>query len=122
MRARVAILLALLAAAPAGCGPTPPQAPPAAAARLDTSLSQISSACGLMYQESAFAPPPAARRAALESAATAQARKLAAVYARDPRWIYQGETVRTIVGESHSALGSCGLTRARAALAAQTGR
>ncbi len=92
------------------------------AAKLDTSLSGISTACGLAYQLSAFPPPPAAQLASLEATARRQAAKLASVFHQNPGWIYQGETVSRIVDDGISMLGSCGLTRARTALAGETGR
>lgn len=105
-----------------GCGATPPQAPPGAAAKLDTSLSGISAACGLAYQISAFPPPPAAQLTSLEAAAGRQAAKLASVFRRNPHWVYQGETVSAIVEDAIVMLGSCGLPEARRALAGQVGR
>ncbi len=113
----VAVAVALLAG---GCGATRPQAPPRQAARLDTSLSGISTACGLADQLSAFPPAPPAQVAALEATASRQATKLAAVFHANPAWIYQGETVRTIVRQSLVMLADCRLSRARAALARQT--
>jgi hypothetical protein len=104
-----------------GCGAAPPQAPAGAAAKLDTSLSGISTACGLAYQVSAFPPPPAAQLTSLEATASEQAMKLASVYHENPRWIYQGETVSTIVDDAISMLDSCGLSEARTALAGQIG-
>jgi hypothetical protein len=105
-----------------GCGATPPQAPLGDAAKLDTSLSGISTACGLAYQISAFPPPPAGQLTSLEVAASRQAAKLASVFRQNPQWIYQGETVSAIVDDAIAMLGSCGLPHARAALAGQTGR
>jgi hypothetical protein len=104
-----------------GCGAAPPQAPPRAAAKLDTSLGGISTACGLAYQVSAFPPPPAAQLTSLDATASEQAMKLASVFHENPGWIYQGETVRTIVDDAISMLGSCGLSEARMALAGQVG-
>jgi hypothetical protein len=125
MRARrlawlVVLLSAILVAA--GCGATPPQAPPAAAAKLDTSLSGISTACGLADQISAFPPTPPAQLASLETTARTAVAKLASVFHANPRWIYQGETVSTITEDAIAMLGSCGLPKARTTLARQTGR
>jgi hypothetical protein len=47
---------------------------------------------------------------------------LAAVYDRGPAWIYQGETVRQIVGDSYVMLSACGLHAARDALRRATAR
>jgi hypothetical protein len=125
MRARrftslCAVLCVMLLAG--GCGAEPPQAPPRQAAKLDTSLSGISTACGLAYQLTAFAPPPAAQLAVLEATARSHAAKLATVFRANPNWIYQGETVSRIVGQARAMLGSCGLPEARRALAAQAAR
>jgi hypothetical protein len=115
-----AVLCVMLVAG--GCGAEPPQAPPRQAAKLDSSLSGIATACGLTDQLSAFAPPPAAQLAVLEATAGTQAAKLAAVYRANPRWIYQGEAVRRIVDQAISLLDSCRLSKAQAALARATGR
>lgn len=106
----------------AGCGATPPQAPLGQAKKLDASLGGMSASCGLAYQVSAFAAPGTADLGAYETTATMQAAKLASVYRSDPGWIYQGETVRKIVGDSIEMLDSCGLARAAAALKDQTAR
>ena len=78
---RLALLCALLCTmlVAAGCGAQPPQAPPRQAAKLDTSLGAIATACGLTDQISAFGPPPAAELAVLQATARRQAAKLAAV-------------------------------------------
>ncbi len=120
-RRATALGLALLVmAALTGCGATPPQAPLPQAKKLDASTSGLSSACGLAYQASAFSAPGQADLSSYEATASTQARKLASVYALDPSWIYQGETVRKIVHDSISMLGSCGLTGAQAVLVKQT--
>jgi hypothetical protein len=121
---RLASLIAVLSMImlAGGCGATPPQAPLGDAAKLDTSLSGISTACGLAYQISAFPPPPAAQLASLEAAASRQAAKLASVFRQNPHWIYQGETVSAIADDAIAMLGSCGLPEARRALAGQVGR
>ena len=46
----------------------------------------------------------------------ASARSLASVYARNPDWIYQGETVRQIVTDAVAMLHACGLTHAERTL------
>ncbi len=120
-RATALVLVILVMAALAGRGPTPPQAPLAQAKKLDASTSGLSSACGLSYQVTAFARPGSADLSSYE-AASKQARKLASVYALDPTWIYQGETVRKIVHDSAAMLGSCGLTQAQAVLVELTRR
>ncbi len=102
------------------CGPTPPQAPFAYAKKLDSATSGISTACGEAYQVTAFPAEHHAEKITLEVTATSSARKLAGVFARDPAWIYQGETIRQIVHDSVTMLGSCGLDDAKAALVRAT--
>jgi hypothetical protein len=102
----------------AGCGPPAPQAPRAQAKRLDSATSGISTSCGLSYQVTAFPGDHRADLETLEATATTSARKLASVYARDPAWIYQGETVGQIVHDGVSMLRACGLRDAANALGA----
>jgi hypothetical protein len=112
-RLTAAPVLALVLAA---CGATPPQAPPKQAMKLSVATSGISTACGLTYQATAF---PGKRKAALETLeakVSPSVNKLASVYARNPAWIYQGETIREIAVDSISMLNTCGLTHAAAAL------
>lgn len=117
--ARVAAIgmLVLLAT---GCGPTPPQAPLDQAKKLDESLGGISTACGEAYQLSAFPPHNRSETLTLEATASSDARKLASVYARNPEWIYQGESIRGLVHDSWSTLNSCGLSEAARALVRDT--
>jgi hypothetical protein len=103
----------VLVVAVAACGPTPPQAPFAYAEKLDSATSGISTACGLAAQVTAFPGDHRADLLTLNVTASSKAKKLAEVYRRNPDWIYQGETVRQIVGASLSMLGSCGLHDAR---------
>lgn len=111
-------LLTALAAAVAltGCGPTPPQAPPDQAKKLDAATSDISTACGLAYQVTAFPGDHRKGLANLEASADASVRSLASVYARNPEWIYQGETVRQVVVDALTMLRACGLTEAERTL------
>jgi hypothetical protein len=110
--------LAAIAAAVslAGCGPPAPQAPPSQAKKLDASTSDLSTACGLAYQVTAFGGDHRKDLANLESQAMASAGSLAAVYRLNPDWIYQGETVRRIVGDALGMLHACGLTEAEQTL------
>ncbi|MFZ0091905.1 MAG: hypothetical protein WAL63_20550 [Solirubrobacteraceae bacterium] len=110
----------LAAAALAACGATPPQAPLPMAQRLDRATSGISTACGESYQVTAFAGDHARDLAVLRATATASAAKLASVDARNPAWIYQGQTVSEIVANSIAALKSCGLSAAAAPLRARS--
>lgn len=116
----LAFLLSTAAMLAAGCGATPPQAPLAEAKKLDASLSDISTACGEVYQMTAFGPAPPRELVPIEHSASSQARKLLTVYARNPAWIYQGETVRLIVSQATSTLRQCGLRGSAAILAAST--
>jgi hypothetical protein len=124
MRLRIASAPALLATVLVvnGCGPPPPQAPPHQAMKLDSALSGISSACGLSYQTTALARNPAPSLSGLEASASRDADKLASVYAGNPGWLYQGETITTIVDDSISLLGECGLVESRAKLVKLTGQ
>jgi hypothetical protein len=108
-------LVALLGA---GCGATPPQAPAGQARKLDSAAGDIAAACGLTYQVTAFGGKHRAELANLESSATSSAHELASVYARNPGWIYQGDTVREIVDDAVAMLRTCGLDGAASALAA----
>lgn len=114
----VAAMSSLLTAA---CGPTPPQAPLPYAKKLDSATSGISTACGEATQVTAFAGDHHADLVTLEVTASSSALKLAGVFVRDPAWIYQGETVRQIVHDSVTMLGSCGLLAARRELVHATG-
>jgi hypothetical protein len=105
-----------LALTGAGCGATPPQAPLAQAKKLDSATGDIAAACGLSYQVAAFPGDHRADLANLAASATSSARKLASVYARNPAWIYQGETVRQIVDDGVAMLRACGLDGAARAL------
>ena len=114
-------VLPLLVLALAACGPTPPQAPLPYAKKLDDSTSGISTACGLSDQLLAFPGNHQVDLATLEATASAKARKLGFVYARNPAWIYQGETVREIVRDSLLTLRQCSLPQAAAILARVSG-
>jgi len=112
---------ALAAGALAACGATPPQAPLPYAQRLDVATSDISTACGEAYEVDAFPGDHRAALAPIEREALTGARKLARVARRDGGWIYQGQTVRQIVGAAAAMLGSCRLAAARAALERSSG-
>jgi hypothetical protein len=117
-----ALALALLAFAAAACGATPPQAPLPYAKKLDASTSDISTACGEASQVTAFEGQNQVELAGIEGAAERSARKLAAVYRRNPEWIYQGETVGEIVVDAKRMLASCGLRPALTELRRATRR
>jgi hypothetical protein len=90
------------------------------AKKLDSATSGISTDCGLASQVTAFPGDHRKDLATLEATAGTSVRKLAKVWKLNPNWIYQGETVRQIVGASLSYLDSCGLHQARAELARLT--
>jgi hypothetical protein len=113
-RARLAAIAAAVLLA--GCGATPPQAPPSQAGKLDAATSDLSTECGLAYQVTAFGGNHRRDLASLETQAMASARSLASVYRANSGWIYQGATVRQIVGDALSLLDACGLSRAERAL------
>jgi hypothetical protein len=119
---RRALAAALALASLAACGPTPPQAPLPYAKKLDTSTSDISTACGEASQVMAFEGPGSIHLAGIEGAARRSARKLASVYRRNPDWIYQGESVGEIVVDAKQMLSSCGLHPALAELRRATRR
>lgn len=120
MRGALAVALAVLAVA--ACGPTPPQAPLRYAKKLDTSTSDISTACGEASQVMEFEGQNSPHLAGIEGAAVRSARKLASVYHRNPEWIYQGETVGEIVIDAKRMLASCGLRQALSELSRATRR
>jgi hypothetical protein len=112
------VVTGALAAASAGCGPPPPQAPVGQAEKVASALSGIAAACGESYQQHAFAP----RRplsASLVASATMRARELADVARRNRAWIYQGETLGELVVASSSHLKECGLSAAASPLASR---
>ena len=112
---RVLVPLAV-AAVVTGCGPTPPQAPFHEAKRLDASTGDISTECGLAYQVTAFPGDHHKDLANLEATARPSVRSLASVYARNPAWIYQGETVGDLVNDAITMLRACGLAHAATTL------
>jgi hypothetical protein len=114
------MVMLVVALASAGCGPAPPQAPLAQAKKLDAATSHIATACGLTYQVTAFPGDRRADLANLEAAATSSADELASVYARNPSWIYQGETVSEIVHDGIVMLRTCGLRAAAGTLTTAT--
>lgn len=114
--AALAVLAVLAALCIGACGALPPQAPLSWARQLEGATSGISTACGEAYIVTAFPGHDRAQLRTLEVDAGGSARKLARVYRRNPDWVYQGETVRQIVGASSSMLGSCGLHGARGVL------
>jgi hypothetical protein len=108
----LASLAVAVALGGAGCGSTPPQAPFAQAKKLDSATGDIATDCGLSYQVTAFPGNHRADIASLVASATSSARKLASVYARNPAWIYEGDTVRQIVDDGFVMLRTCGLNGA----------
>jgi hypothetical protein len=112
----VPALVLLLAA----CGGMPSSVPLEQAKKLSVSTNGISTACGLAFQATAFPGADKKDLETLEATAASSARKLASVYARNQDWIYQGVTVRQIVGEALSMLDTCGLIKAQSVLARET--
>lgn len=98
------------------CAGTSSQAPRGEAKKLSVSTSGISTACGFAFQVTAFPGDHKTDLETLEATAASNAKKLASVYARNQAWIYQGATVRQIVGEALAMLHSCGLTQAERTL------
>ena len=112
-------LIAAALVALAGCGPTPPQAPGPQAHQLNTSLSSISSACGNASEIQAFSNDKRAMANA-EHQAQKQIPTLVKIYKRNPRWIFQGKSVKQLVQMSISYLDECGLHAAARRLRAAT--
>ena len=106
----------------AACAGTSSQAPLTEAKKLSVSTGAISTACGLAFQATAFPGAPKKDLETLEATAASSAKKLASVYKRNQAWIYQGVTVRQIVGQSLSMLSTCGLTQAERTLLRATSR
>jgi hypothetical protein len=121
MTAGRSICLALLVAAVAvsACGSTAGQAPLRQAMKLGVATGGISTACGLAYQTTAF---QTSDLETLEATASISATKLASVYAENPAWIYQGQSVGQIVQASIAMLNACGLTRSAGVLSAAASR
>jgi hypothetical protein len=111
--------LAVAAAALAGCGATPPQAPGPEAHQLNLSLSTISGACGHAAEIQAF-ENGARDMKATEHQAEAALPPLARIYKRNPDWVFQGKHVSELVQMSTSYLDECGLHAAAKRLRAMT--
>jgi hypothetical protein len=99
----VALILAV-----AGCGPTPPQAPGPQAHQLNTSLSAISTACGNADEIRAYSNN-LRDLAITQRQAQKQVGVLAAIYKRNPAWIFQGKSVGELVVMTNTYLDECGL-------------
>jgi hypothetical protein len=112
MTFRRLVLACVVAIGLASCGPTPPQASLPAAKELAASTSGISSACGEAYQVREFDGGNRRELETLEATADSESHKLASVYAMNPEWIYQGQTVREIVHDAAVMLDACGLRQA----------
>lgn len=106
------VVVAMLGAVVAGCGPLPPQAPLAYARKLSTATGGISTACGFAYQVTAFPGNHARELEKFEAQAIVDARKLVKVFKRNRQWVYQGDTVAEISSDAVSMLQSCGLHKA----------
>jgi hypothetical protein len=104
----LATALALLIAA---CGATPPQAPVSEAQRVSSALTGIAEACGEAYQQR---PTYASERdlRQLLSAASMRALELERVVRKNPRWIYQSETLAAVASKAVDYLRECGLGKA----------
>jgi uncharacterized protein YjiS (DUF1127 family) len=110
-RRRLSPLAAAVLAAVAGCGPTPPQAPGPEAHRLNTALSTFSTACGHAAEIQAFTHSGRAMTIT-EHQAQSKVPVVAAIYRRNPSWIFQGKTVAELVSMSERLLDECGLHQA----------
>jgi hypothetical protein len=119
-KGRVPLGAGLVALAIVACGPTPPQAPLPDAKKLDEATSGISTTCGLSYQVREFAGQHEPDLSVLEATAKTAVKKLALVYGRNPKWIYQSDTIHTIVKDSLTLLEQCGLQYAAGVLSQAT--
>ena len=99
----------------AGCGPTPPQAPGHQAYVLNNALSSISSACGHAAEIQAYSSDARAMTITDRQAGKG-VNVLAAVYHRNPRWVFQGKSVAQLVVMTNTYLDECGLHGAAARL------
>jgi hypothetical protein len=118
MRRILVILLAVLALS--GCSEAGPQAPLPYAKKINTVTGDISSACGLLTQLSAFPPPPRRYVTILEASASSAVRQLAAIDRGHPGWRFDGVDMRTIVNQARTMLRSCGLKAAAEQLKRET--
>lgn len=110
----------LLAAAIAGCGVGGEKAPLNDARHINTITGNISTACGELYQLSAFPPPPAKDVNTLKATASSAVRQLAAIYRAHPDWVFQGATMGTIVNQARAMLRGCGMKEAAEQLKRET--
>ncbi len=117
---RAAAFPLLAAVAIAACGPLPPQAPSAYARKINHSTSGISTLCGEAYRVTGFPGNHQRDLQQLDATATSNARVLAQVFRRNSAWVYQGQTVKQIVGAGEQMLASCGLHRAERELRSAT--
>ena len=115
-RRGLALLAAGVALGTAGCGALPPEAPVPAAGLISRSLTTIAASCGESYRLQEFTPHP--DLSGLEATASQSARKLEAIRARHPQWVYQGETLTQIAGTSVQDLDACALPGAARVLQA----
>ena len=95
------------AAALAGCGPPPPQAPVGVASKVSGALTTIAAQCGEAYRARAF--DPRADLGQFDRGATASARTLLREARSHPRWIYQGMTLAQERAQARARLTECGL-------------
>jgi hypothetical protein len=86
----------------------PPQAPPALANKVASSLEGISEACGESFQQSAL-PRFGSPSRGPERAARTRALELAHVVRLDSKWIYQGATLGEVARLAGARLRECGL-------------
>ena len=115
-----ALAAVLAVAGTASCGPLPPQAPSAYARKINHSTSGISTLCGEAYRVTGFPGNHQHDLQQLDATATSNARVLAQVFRRNSAWVYQGQTVKQIVGAGEQMLALCGLHRAERELRSAT--
>jgi hypothetical protein len=110
----------LVAALLAGCGARPPQAPDSQAKKLGSATGAIATACGRSYRATSLAGHRARVRQ-IDRHARTDARALAAVYRRNPDWIYLGQTVAATARDTIALTRDCGLRQTAAIVVRATG-
>lgn len=111
-----AVITLALAAGLSGCMKPGTPVPSKQADKLDVATSRISVACGYEEELTATGGPHPKLLGWIGSIAVSGARKLASVYAKNKKDIYQGESVGAIVNNSISLLAGCRLAAAREVL------
>ena len=103
------------------CSAAPDAAPLSGAKKINTVTGDISTACGELYQLSAFPPAPHHAVLTLQNSAARAVHELAAIYKAHPEWRFDGVGLGKIVRQSRTMLSGCGLRAAAEQLGRETG-